>query len=203
MKKSKRWISAVVAAVMTCSVAAVALSGCGKKPEPEAPTYTYNEYISRFPSSWSTHNAQSDADMYVQKYTEMGLYDYTFNDDRTSYKFVDEMAAGDPVNVTATYNGKYGITAADAENTKAGKAWEITLNPDATWENGTAITADDYVWSMERVLSSEMRNKLAMSYIAGETAIYNGNSYYNSGYQENYVDVMEKKSITTMNFLRW
>lgn len=193
MKKSKRWISAVVAAVMTCSVAAVALSGCGKKPEPEAPTYTYNEYISRFPSSWSTHNAQSDADMYVQKYTEMGLYDYTFNDDRTSYKFVDEMAAGDPVNVTATYNGKYGITAADAENTKAGKAWEITLNPDATWENGTAITADDYVWSMERVLSSEMRNKLAMSYIAGETAIYNGNSYYNSGYQENYVDVMEKK----------
>ena len=37
MKKSKRWISAVVAAVMTCSVAAVALSGCGKKPEPEEP----------------------------------------------------------------------------------------------------------------------------------------------------------------------
>ena len=193
MKKSKRWISAVVAAVMTCSVAAVALSGCGKKPEPEAPTYTYNEYISRFPSSWSTHNAQSDADMYVQKYTEMGLYDYTFNDDRTSYKFVNEMAAGDPVNVTATYNGKYGITAADAENTKAGKAWEITLNPDATWENGTAITADDYVWSMERLLSSEMKNNRATSYTAGETAIYNAGSYNTSGYQEHYVEIMENK----------
>ena len=201
MKKSRRWISAVVAAVMTCSVAAVALSGCGKKPEPEAPTYTYNEYISRFPSSWSTHNAQSDADMYVQKYTEMGLYDYTFNDDRTSYKFVDEMAAGDPVNVTATYNGKYGITAADAENTKAGKAWEITLNPDATWENGTAITADDYVWSMERLLSSEMKNNRATSYTAGETAIYNAGSYNTSGYQEHYVDIMEKKVYTDEELL--
>ena len=194
MKKSKRWISAVVAAVMTCSVAAVALSGCGKKPEPEAPTYTYNEYISRFPSSWSTHNAQSDADMYVQKYTEMGLYAYSLSDDRTTFKFVDEMAVGDPVNVTATYNGKYGITAADAENTKAGKAWEITLNPDATWENGTAITADDYVWSMERVLSSEMKNNLATSYIDGETSIYNAKNYYNGSSTLNYEVFTEELS---------
>lgn len=136
MKKSKRWISAVVAAVMTCSVAAVAMVGCGKKPEPEQKVYTYNEYISRFPSSWSTHNASSDADMYVQKYTEMGLYAYSLSDDKTTFKFVDEMATGDPVNVTAAYSGRFGITAADADNTKAGKAWEITLNPDATWENG-------------------------------------------------------------------
>lgn len=199
MKKSKRWISAVVAAVMTCSVAAVALSGCGKKPEPEAPTYTYNEYISRFPSSWSTHNAQSDADMYVQKYTEMGLYDYTFNDNRTSYKFVNEMAAGDPVNVTATYNGKYGITAADAENTKAGKAWEITLNPDATWENGTAITADDYVWSMERLLSSEMKNNRATNYTVGETAIYGARDYYYNGRFEEYIFYPENLSDEEVN----
>lgn len=196
MKKSKRWISAVVAAVMTCSVAAVAMVGCGKKPEPEQKVYTYNEYISRFPSSWSTHNASSDADMYVQKYTEMGLYDYTFNDDRTSYKFVDEMATGDPVNVTSTYSGRYGITAADADNTKAGKAWEITLNPDATWENGTAITADDYVWSMDRLLSPEMKNNRATSYTAGETAIYNAGNYNASGYQEHYVDILEKKTYT-------
>mgnify|MGYP001638424037 CR=1 FL=1 len=186
MKKSKRWISAVVAAVMTCSVAAVAMVGCGKKPEPEQKVYTYNEYISRFPSSWSTHNASSDADMYVQKYTEMGLYAYSLSDDKTTFKFVDEMATGDPVNVTSTYSGRYGITAADADNTKAGKAWEITLNPDATWENGTAITADDYVWSMERVLSSEMKNKLATSYTTGETAVYNGNNYYNGGDTVNY-----------------
>lgn len=193
MKKSKRWISAVVAAVMTCSVAAVALSGCGKKPEPEAPTYTYNEYISRFPSSWSTHNAQSDADMYVQKYTEMGLYAYSLSDDKTTFKFVDEMAVGNPVNVTSTYKGQYGITDSDAENTKAGKAWEITLNPDATWENGTAITADDYVWSMERVLSSEMKNKLATSYTTGEASIYKAMNYYTSGRQENYVNIMDQK----------
>ncbi len=199
MKKSRRWISAVVAAVMTCSVAAVALSGCGKKPEPEAPTYTYNEYISRFPSSWSTHNAQSDADMYVQKYTEMGLYAYSLSDDKTTFKFVDEMAVGNPVNVTSTYKGQYGITDSDAENTKAGKAWEITLNPDATWENGTAITADDYVWSMERVLSSEMKNNRATNYTVGETAIYGARDYYYNGRFEEYIFYPENLSDEEVN----
>jgi len=188
---SKRLIATLVALVMVVTMVMPVLAACGKKGSTD---YTYREYIQKFPNSWSTHNATTDADMYVQGYTEMGLYAYTLSEDKTTYAFVDEMAKGDPANVTESYKGKYGI--GENENTadsNVGKAWEITLNPDATWENGEKITADDYVWSMERVLAPEMKNALSSTYITGETALYNANNYYISGYQESYHKIMEKK----------
>ena len=184
---SKRLIATLVALVMVVTMVMPVLAACGKKGSTD---YTYREYIQKFPNSWSTHNATTDADMYVQGYTEMGLYAYTLSEDKTTYAFVDEMAKGDPANVTESYKGQYGIK--ENENTadsNVGKAWEITLNPDATWENGEKITADDYVWSMERVLAPEMKNALSSTYITGETAIYNANKYYSYGTTEDYFKI--------------
>ena len=148
--------------------------------------HTFNEYIAQSPTTWNTHNGTTDADTYIQGYTEIGLYDFTLSDDRSTYAFIDEMATGDPVNVTSEYVDRFGITQADAGNTSLGKAWEITLNPDATWENGEAITAEDYVWSMERVLSPDMKNSAAATYITGDYEIYNANNYYSAGSEGNY-----------------
>ena len=148
--------------------------------------HTYREYIAQSPTTWNTHNGTTDADTYVQGYTEIGLYDFTLSEDRSTYAFIDEMATGDPVNVTNKYVDRYGITQADAENTAYGKAWEITLNPDATWENGEKITAEDYVWSMERVLSPDMKNSAAATYITGDYELYNANNYYSAGSEGNY-----------------
>lgn len=151
--------------------------------------HTYREYIAQSPTTWNTHNGTTDADTYVQGYTEIGLYDFTLSEDRSTYAFIDEMATGDPVNVTNKYVDRYGITQADAENTAYGKAWEITLNPDATWENGEKITAEDYVWSMERVLSPDMKNSAAATYITGDYEIYNANNYYSYGSTEEYFKI--------------
>ena len=151
--------------------------------------HTYREYIAQSPTTWNTHNGTTDADTYVQGYTEIGLYDFTLSEDRSTYAFIDEMATGDPVNVTDKYVDRYGITQADAENTAYGKAWEITLNPDATWENGEKITAEDYVWSMERVLSPDMKNSAAATYITGDYEIYNANNYYSYGSTEEYFKI--------------
>ena len=151
--------------------------------------HTYREYIAQSPTTWNTHNGTTDADTYVQGYTEIGLYDFTLSEDRSTYAFIDEMAKGDPVNVTKKYVDRYGITQADAENTAYGKAWEITLNPDATWENGEKITAEDYVWSMERVLSPDMKNSAAATYITGDYEIYNANNYYSYGSTEEYFKI--------------
>ena len=180
---SKRIVSFFTALIMTVAFVLPVLVACGSSGESG---YTYNEYISRFPSSWSTHNGTSDADLYVQQYTEIGLYAYTLSEDKSTYAFVDEMATGDPVNVTESYKGRFGVGENEETNNGTGKAWEITLNPDATWENGVKITAEDYVWSMERVLSPEMKNSLALTYTTGETAIYNAKSYYNGGTTLNY-----------------
>ena len=179
--KSRKVVALITAMLFTAVLILPVLVACNNNNDSGEATYTYNEYISQSPRSWNTHNATTDTDTYIQGYTEIGLYDFTLSEDKTTYAFVDEMATGDPVDVTSRYAGRYGIAA-----NESGKAWEITLNPDATWENGTAITAEDYVWSMERVLSPDMKNSAAATYITGDYEIYNANNYYNSGNQGNY-----------------
>ena len=183
--KFRKVASALLAALFSITLVLPVLVACSTNTE-GSDLHTYNEYISQSPTTWNTHNGTTDADTYVQGYTEIGLYDFTLSDDRSTYAFIDEMATGDPVNVTSQYVNRFGITETDASNTAYGKAWEITLNPDATWENGEAITAEDYVWSMERVLSPDMKNSAAATYITGDYEIYNANNYYNAGSEGNY-----------------
>ena len=179
--KSRKVVALITAMLFTAVLILPVLVACNNNNDDGEATYTYNEYISQSPRSWNTHNATTDTDTYIQGYTEIGLYDFTLSEDKTTYAFVDEMATGDPVDVTSRYAGRYGIAA-----NESGKAWEITLNPDATWENGTAITAEDYVWSMERVLSPDMKNSAAATYITGDYEIYNANNYYSYGTTESY-----------------
>ena len=132
--------------------------------------YTYNEYISKAPVSWNPHIGDSDADSYVQGYTEMGLYAISLADDLENYSFVDEMAVGDPADVTADYVEKYGISEGET-----GKAWEIALNPDAVWANGEAITAEDYLWSMEHRNAKQESDRLLhgrLRLVQGEGLLY-------------------------------
>lgn len=178
----KRTLALVLALVFIVSLC---MTGCGKTepdagpvddnvPEQKAdPVYTYNEYIAKAPVSWNAHIGESDADSYVQLYTEMGLYAITLAEDKENYCFVDEMAVGDPSDVTANYVEQYGISEGDA-----GKAWEIKLNPDAVWANGEAITSEDYVWSMEQLLNTDMRNRKATAYYSGESALYKAKDFY-------------------------
>ena len=189
--KSRKVVALITAMLFTAVLILPVLVACNNNNDSGEATYTYNEYISQSPRSWNTHNATTDTDTYIQGYTEIGLYDFTLSEDKTTYAFVDEMATGDPVDVTSRYAGRYGISA-----NESGKAWEITLNPDATWENGTAITAEDYVWSMERVLSPDMKNSAAATYITGDYEIYNANNYYSYGTTENYFKINAEDTYT-------
>lgn len=188
---NKKPIAVLLASVMLCCLLFPVLTACNKKPSEDDSLYTYREYISKFPATWNTHNGTTDADEYIQGYTEMGLYDITLSEDRTTYAFVDEMATGDPKDVTAQNTGKYGISEGDT-----GKAWEITLNPDATFENGTKITAEDYVWSMERLLSPEMKNSGSSTFITGDYELYNAKNYYSFGSTEEYFKINAETTYT-------
>ena len=188
---NKKSFALLLALVMLSCLLLPVLIACNKKASEEDSLNTYREYISKFPATWNTHNGTTDADEYIQGYTEMGLYDLTLSEDRSTYAFVDEMATGDPKDVTSSYASKFGIAAGES-----GKAWEITLNPDATFENGTKITAEDYVWSMERVLSPDMKNSAASKYITGDYEIYNANNYYSYGSTEEYFKIKADKTYT-------
>ena len=67
--------------------------------------------------------------------------------------------------VTATVDAKWGYT--DAQKAEGGYAWKITLRDDLKWDDGTAITAEDFVWSMQQQLDPDFMN-------------FRGNTFYDT-----------------------
>lgn len=139
--------------------------------------YTYNSYLSTFPTVWNNHTYQTNTDSTIIGYTETGFYTFDYNDTLDGYKIVPDMAVGEPVDVTAEYVGEdWGI----AEGDKS-KAWKITLRDDIKWEDGTAITAVDFVESAKRLLNPAANNYRADSLYSGNMTIHNAKNYFYSG----------------------
>ena len=137
-----------------------------------AATYTYRAAAGNSPTTWSPHTWENNTDSIILGYTTMGLYDVQLNETKDGYEFVPEMAAALPVDVTSDYVGKYGVAEGDA-----GKVWKIALNPNAKWNDGTAITADDYVYSMKEQLNPKMLNRRSDSFTAGTLSVYGAKLY--------------------------
>lgn len=75
------------------------------------------------------------------------------------------LAAALPEDVTADYAGTYGIPA-DAPGSYA---YRILLNDSACWEDGAAITADDYLFSTQKLLEDE-ENRSNWTFLANAEA---------------------------------
>lgn len=177
--KNKKWKYGVlsITAILT-------LAGCGNTNTSEA-EYTYNTYLSTNPSTWNVHNWQTNDESYITSFTEMGLYDAILNSTKDGYEFVSEMAgampeAVDPATITDTEIDTY---YPDIGNITENMVWDIPLNEAATWEDGTKITADDYVESMERLLNPKLANFRADSYYDGNMILVNAENYYKQGRQ--------------------
>ncbi|MBR7162335.1 MAG: hypothetical protein IKD35_00005, partial [Clostridia bacterium] len=63
----------------------------------------------------------------------------------------------------------------------SGRAFRIALNPDAKWENGEPITADDWMYSMKALLDPQLANYRASNYYSGSLVIHNAKNYVYSG----------------------
>ncbi len=135
--------------------------------------YTYNEYISSTGGmKWAPHTWETSSDSYILDYTSTGFYRFALNSDLTGWTIVDEMAQGAPVDVTAEYIGQFGIT--EGENARA---FQIKLNPNACWADGTPINADTYLYSYKELLHPKMMNRRADSLYAGDFAIVGARDY--------------------------
>ena len=170
-----------IVALMVMSFGALAtLASCGKESDVD---YTLSTYLDANPKTWNSHAWETNSDSYILAYTEMGFYDLGFNDEKTGYKFLTEMASDFPKDVTselsaeekAKYFGRSSI------NLTSGIAYDIKLNDKATWEDGTKIVANDYVESMKRLLDPEMVNHRADSWYKGTTILANAEAYFKNG----------------------
>ena len=152
-------------------------AGIAGKDYTDEKVYTYNDYLAATTGlNWNPLSWETNDDSYVLGYLSMGFYDFALNADKSGYAIVCEMAADYPVDVTADYVGSFGITEG-----QTAKAWKITLNPNAKWQNGDLITADDYIYSMKQQLDPNALYRRADSYYAGDFQLYNAKAYLYSG----------------------
>lgn len=139
--------------------------------------YTYNDYtagnqnLNFNPISWETNE-----DSAIFGYTTSSLYDWRLNSTKDGWSIVPEMAAGLPEDVTADYVGRFGIQEGDDH-----RAYKITLNPDICWQDGTPITADDYIYTWQMQLDPIQANRRADSLYAGSYVISGAKEYFYQG----------------------
>ncbi len=150
-------------------------------------TYTYHTYSSALGNNWNPHTWETNADDAVNSYITSPFCTMSILDSENGvYQWVWEMATS-ATDVTAEHQDdlvKYKVDlqpGKTAEDTTSGYVFEIKLNPNAKWEDGTPINADSYIYSMKQLLDPKMRNYRANLYYAGESAVAGGNAYYNSG----------------------
>ena len=191
-KTLKKVLGLALVACMLFSVVGT-LASCFNK-EPAGPTvdpvktYTYNDAVTLLSTNWNPHSYQTTDESYPMDFLSVGLYSFVFNDALNpvegkdayaGYKIVPEMAAALPVDVTEEVKatGKYNIP----ESATSGYAYKIALNPAATWQNGVAINADTYVYSMKQLLNPQLTNYRASDYYAGSLCIAGAEFYANQG----------------------
>lgn len=171
MKLFKRVLALALVCVMVFSLAA-----CNKSSKSESnATYTYNLYMEAGPINWNPHAWEMSNEDEFMTYITMGLVDVSIAEDGETFEWVYEMADS-ITDITATYadKEKWNVTE------DYGRVFEIKLNQAAKWEDGTPINADTYVYSMQQLLSPEMKNYRSNSYLEGDTAIYNAKAYFNN-----------------------
>lgn len=175
--------------VSICLAAAFSMQGCGQEDIETGDAYTLNEMLAEYPSDWNPHTTQSSV---FSGLCDMGLVDISVLQD--SYQWCYEMAT-DITDVTASfaYKERYGITE------ESGRVFQITLNEHACWEDGAAINADTYLYSMQQLLNPEMDNSTAILYTKGSTAIYLADEYMTGGSngQAVYVPLTEGNGYTS------
>jgi len=149
---------------------------CGLPVKKEG-NYTYNTYTSVFPTKWNPHTYETDADSTIPGYCEVGFYTFDYNEAKDGFVIVPEMAAEMPIDVTADYVGDEW----EIDEDETARAWKIVLRDDLRWENGTPITANDFVESAKRLLNPKAINRRADSLYAGNLKVAGAKDYFYGG----------------------
>ena len=152
--------------------------------------YIYKDAVITLATNWNPHTYQTADDLYPQNYTTDSLYTLIFNDARhpvegkepfEGYMIVPAMAADYPVDVTESVKAEHPEFNIP-ESATSGFAWSVKLRDDLKWDDGTPITANDFVGSLERVLRPELLNYRAADYYEGTYAVVNGKNYALAGH---------------------
>ena len=172
-----------LALIVVCSTFVVASCTGGTNTEGVG-VYTYNTYTGISPTNWNELTYKDSNDTQIMSYISGGFFTYDFKFDEEGEiipgEFVTKFSGATALeDVTAEYDGEeagWGI-AEGAEQ----RAFKITLRDDLKWEDGTAITAEDFVYTMKEQLDPLAQHYRANSYYIGQTVIHNAQKYVKQG----------------------
>ncbi len=179
----------ILTTVMCLVLVALMVASCGPKDPDEgevnAPVEQYvpkqaeyNTTTTTMPSNWNELTYADNNDTQIMSYIGSSFFDYDykfendqkFNADGSINKdaivpgayTTNYSAATKLEDVTSTVDAKWGYT--DAQKAEGGYAWKITLRDDLKWDDGTAITAESFVYTMKQLLDPEFMNFRANTY---------------------------------------
>ncbi|MBR5219810.1 MAG: hypothetical protein IKV66_02370 [Clostridia bacterium] len=173
-------LRSVLAMVLCFVLVAATLVGCsgGKVKDANLKEAEYNTTTSVMPSNWNEFTYADNNDTQIMSYIGSSFfeYDYKFEDDKKFNKdgtinkaaivpgaYTTNFSAATKLeDVTASVDAKWGYT--EEQKEEGGYAWKITLRDDLTWDDGTAITAADFVYSMQQLLDPAFMNFRANTY---------------------------------------
>lgn len=177
-KKLKSILMMALSLVLVASM----LVGCREKKPNVTPVTLkqaeYNTTTATMPSNWNELTYADNNDTQIMNYISGSFfsYDYKFKDNK---KYNDDgsinkagivpgayttnfSAATKLEDVTSSVDAKWGYT--DAQKKEGGYAWKITFRDDLKWDDGTAIKAADFVYSMQQQLDPAFMNFRANTY---------------------------------------
>ena len=186
-----------VSAILLAAMMLVSIVACQDPEQPgntsgtpeEDKTYTYNTYTTLSPSNWNELTYQDNNDTQIMSYIGSAFFSYDFKFDADGKivpgEFVMKYDAATKLeDVSADYVGdKWGVP----EGAK-GYAYKITLREDLKWDDGTAIKAEDFVYTMKEQLNPDFQNYRADSFYVGGTIIVNAENYAKQGQTVDGVD---------------
>ena len=150
--------------------------------EDDGKNYTYNTYENLIPTNWNELTYQDANDSTLIEYINGSFfaYDYQYDADGeiVSGGFETQYSAATKLeDVTDLYAGQYAIPA-DATDSYA---YKITLRDDLMWDDGTPITAEDFVYTMQQQLDPLFQNYRADSFYNDLISIHNAKDYLSQG----------------------
>ena len=173
-------LKSVISVVLCLMLAATLFAGCAEKPIPQADLKQaeYNTTTSVMPSNWNEFTYADNNDTQIMSYIGSSFfeYDYKFEDDKkfnadgtinkaglVAGAYTTNYSAATMLeDVTSKVDAKWGYT--DAQKEEGGYAWKITLRDDLKWDDGSAITAADFEYSMKELLDPAFMNFRANTY---------------------------------------
>ncbi|MBQ2734096.1 MAG: hypothetical protein IJF74_08045, partial [Clostridia bacterium] len=176
-----RNLRSILSLVLCLVLVAAAFVGCGGKKIPVADLKQaeYNTTTSVMPSNWNEFTYADNNDTQIMSYIGSSFfeYDYKFENDKKFNKdgtinkaaivpgayTTNYSAATKLEDVTSEVDAKWGGYT-DEQKKEGGYAWKITLRDDLKWDDGTAIKAADFEWSMKQLLDPAFMNFRANTY---------------------------------------